>query len=108
MASPPDLSLGGFACVAPQPRAQLLIVHGLAEYAARYRGLADTLAGRGISCFGYDQRGHGARPGPRTHVDRFDDFIDDLNLEADSLTRRAPDLPLFVWGHSMGSIVAIG
>jgi alpha-beta hydrolase superfamily lysophospholipase len=98
----------GFECLAAQPRAALLIVHGLAEYAGRYRDLARTLADCGISTFAYDQRGHGARPGTRTHVDRFDDFVDDLNLEAASLVRRSPDLPLFVWGHSMGSIVAIG
>jgi alpha-beta hydrolase superfamily lysophospholipase len=98
----------GFECLATQPRAALLIVHGLAEYAGRYRDLAATLAARGISCFAYDQRGHGARPGRRTHVDRFDDFVDDLNLEAASLVRRSPELPLFVWGHSMGSIVTIG
>ena len=108
MSTLPDISLAGFACVAQQPRAALLIVHGLAEYAARYHELAATLAGRGISCFAYDQRGHGARPGTRTHVERFDDFVDDLNLEAESLARRSPELPLFVWGHSMGSIVAIG
>jgi alpha-beta hydrolase superfamily lysophospholipase len=98
----------GFECLARSPRAALLIVHGLAEYAGRYRDLAATLADRGISCFAYDQRGHGARPGTRTHVDRFDDFVDDLNLEAESLMRRSPGLPLFLWGHSMGSIVAIG
>jgi alpha-beta hydrolase superfamily lysophospholipase len=98
----------GFECLATHPRAALLIVHGLAEYAGRYRELAQILASRGISCFAYDQRGHGTRPGIRTHVERFDDFIDDLNQEAASLQRRSPDLPLFVWGHSMGSIVVIG
>ncbi len=98
----------GFECLARSPRAALLIVHGLADYAGRYRELAATLASRGISCFAYDQRGHGTRPGVRTHVERFDDFVDDLNLEAASLQRRSPDLPLFVWGHSMGSIVVIG
>ena len=103
-----DSGTSGFECLAAQPRAALLIVHGLAEYAGRYRGLASTLASRGIFCFAYDQRGHGARPGTRTHVERFDDFVDDLNLEAESLARRSPELPLFVWGHSMGSIVAIG
>lgn len=97
----------GFECLASRPRAQLLIVHGLAEYAERYRALATVLAERGISCVAYDQRGHGARPGTRTHVERFDDFVDDLNLEAESLRRRSPELPLFVWGHSMGAIVAI-
>ena len=98
----------GFECLAAQPRAALLIVHGLAEYAGRYRELGTTLAGRGISCFAYDQRGHGTRPGTRTHVERFDDFVDDLNIEATSLQRRSPELPLFVWGHSMGSIVVDG
>ena len=98
----------GFEFLAHSPRAALLIVHGLAEYAGRYRDLAATLADRGISCFAYDQRGHGTRPGTRTHVERFDDFVDDLNLEAESLRRHSPDLPLFVWGHSMGSIVVIG
>lgn len=97
----------GFECLATRPRAELLIVHGLAEYAGRYRGIATTLAERGISCFSYDQRGHGSRPGARTHVERFDDFVDDLNLAAESLRRRSQELPLFVWGHSMGSIVTI-
>jgi acylglycerol lipase len=103
-----DSTTSGFQSLASQPRAALLIVHGLAEYAGRYRDLAATLASRGISTFAYDQRGHGSRPGTRTHVDRFDDFVDDLNLEAASLARRSPELPLFVWGHSMGSIVTIG
>jgi alpha-beta hydrolase superfamily lysophospholipase len=98
----------GFECLARTPRAALLIVHGLADYAGRYRELGNELAARGISCFAYDQRGHGLRPGTRTHVERFDDFVDDLNLEAASLQRRSPELPLFVWGHSMGSIVVIG
>ncbi|HKU16270.1 MAG TPA: lysophospholipase [Steroidobacteraceae bacterium] len=102
-----DAAASGFETLAPQPRAALLIVHGLAEYAGRYRDIAATLAARGISCFAYDQRGHGAQPGTRTHVDRFDDFVDDLNLAAESLRRRSPELPLFVWGHSMGSIVVI-
>ena len=52
--------------------------------------LAATLADRGISCFAYDQRGHGSRPGKRTHVERFEDFVDDLNLAAESLRRRRP------------------
>ena len=86
--------------------AGLIIVHGLAEYAGRYREIAAVLAERGISCFAYDQRGHGDAPGPRTHVARFEHFVHDLHAFGASVRGRFPHLPLFVWGHSMGSIVA--
>lgn len=102
-----DTPLAGFESPASDPRAALIIVHGLAEYAGRYRELASALGGRGISCFVFDQRGHGAAAGERTHVDRFEHFVEDLRLAASSVRRRLPQLPLFVWGHSMGSIVAI-
>lgn len=97
--------LPGFAALAQQPRAALLIVHGLAEYAGRYRVLAEDLASRGISCFAFDQRGHGATSGPRTHVARFQHFIDDLHGVVAEVQARDPRLPLYVWGHSMGAMV---
>jgi alpha-beta hydrolase superfamily lysophospholipase len=101
-----DTSFPGFATLAPDARAALLIVHGLAEYAGRYVDLARTLSDRGISCFAYDQIGHGDRPGVRTHVERFDDFVADLHLAARAVRAHSPRTPLFLWGHSMGAIVA--
>lgn len=101
-----DTQLPGFESPATTPKAALIIVHGLAEYAGRYRDLARTLADRGISCFAYDQRGHGDMPGTRTHVERFDDFVDDLSVIGRAVRQRS-NAPVFVWGHSMGSIVAI-
>lgn len=99
-------SLTGFHCPAASPAAALIVVHGLAEHADRYREIAATFAGRGISSFVYNQRGHGDAPGPRTHVDRFGDFVDDLHALTRAVRTQHPALPLFVWGHSMGSIVA--
>jgi acylglycerol lipase len=97
--------LPGFEVRAAKPRAALLIVHGLAEHGERYRSHALALAARGISCVAYDQRGHGAAPGPRTHIGRFKHFSDDLHHVATELHARAPTLPLYVWGHSMGAMV---
>jgi alpha-beta hydrolase superfamily lysophospholipase len=91
--------------LAAHPQAGLIIVHGLAEYAGRYRDVAQVFASRGISCFAYDQRGHGANPEVRTHVERFDDFVADLRAIGRDLSAGNPGLPLFVWGHSMGSVV---
>ena len=95
----------GFEFVPPDLKAGLIIVHGIAEHADRYRHVAEALASQGIACFVYDQRGHGKFPGTRTHVADFAEFASDLELLGRSTRGRFPSLPLFAWGHSMGSIV---
>jgi alpha-beta hydrolase superfamily lysophospholipase len=97
--------LPGFDVRAAVPRAALLIVHGLAEHAERYRWHAQQLAARGITTYAFDQRGHGATAGPRTHIARFQHFVADLQRLTAELATRDPSLPLYVWGHSMGSMV---
>lgn len=92
--------------LAAEPRAALVVVHGLAEYAGRYQAIAQEFAARGISTFAFDQIGHGADADPRTHVDQFDLFVDDASEACRGFAARTKDLPLFVWGHSMGAIVA--
>jgi acylglycerol lipase len=96
----------GFEVVPPHLEAGLIIVHGIAEHADRYRHVAEALASEGIACFVYDQRGHGKFPGTRTHVEDFAEFANDLEQVGQSARTRFPSLPLFVWGHSMGSVVA--
>jgi acylglycerol lipase len=96
----------GFEVAPPAAKAGLIVVHGIAEHADRYRHAAAALAAGGIACFVYDQRGHGKSPGTRTHVADFTEFARDLELMGESVRKRFPPLPLFVWGHSMGSIVA--
>jgi len=93
--------------LAAEPKAALVIVHGLAEYAGRYRAIAQAFASRGITTFAYDQIGHGADDGPRTHIDQFDLFVDDASEACTQFAERVPGVPLFVWGHSMGAIVAL-
>jgi alpha-beta hydrolase superfamily lysophospholipase len=95
----------GYEVVPDDAKAGLLIVHGIAEHSARYRHVAAALAAEGIACFVYDQRGHGEHPGVRTHIADFADFARDMKKVGAALRQKFPSLPLFVWGHSMGSIV---
>jgi alpha-beta hydrolase superfamily lysophospholipase len=95
----------GYELVPAGARAGLIIVHGIAEHGARYRHVARALAPSNIATFVYDQRGHGEYPGPRAHVSDFAEFARDLNLIGANVQARFPALPIFVWGHSMGSIV---
>jgi alpha-beta hydrolase superfamily lysophospholipase len=98
-------SFPGYEVVPSKARATFIVVHGIAEHGARYRHAMQALADRGIACFIYDQRGHGLTPGARTHVEDFGDFAADLKSVAAAIGARHPNLPRFIWGHSMGSVI---
>jgi len=89
------------------PRALILFAHGRGEYGARYARTADVLGPRGIACAAFDFRGFGRSPGPRCALERFDDYLDDLDSAVGGARATSPDLPLFVCGHSMGGLVAL-
>jgi alpha-beta hydrolase superfamily lysophospholipase len=89
------------------PRAVLLVVHGLAEHSGRYLHVLDNFATAGFDCWAHDYRCHGQSPGLRVHVTEFDEFLTDL-AAARSLVRQAqPDLPFFLVGHSQGGLIVL-
>jgi alpha-beta hydrolase superfamily lysophospholipase len=66
-----------------------------------------NLAASGISCFAYDQRGHGLSPGAPVDIEHFSQFADDFAAIRAGVAAQNPRLPVFLWGHSLGSIVAL-
>jgi alpha-beta hydrolase superfamily lysophospholipase len=85
----------------------VVLVHGLAEHAGRYTHVGEYLAERGWAVHAFDYRGHGRSPGPRVHVQRFDDFLDDTAAAIEAARRRHPGLPVFLVGHSLGGLIAL-
>ncbi|MEL6340170.1 MAG: lysophospholipase [Myxococcota bacterium] len=85
-------------------RARLLIVHGYAEHAERYRELALHLAPHGIETVAPDLRGHGRSDGARGFVSDFDEYAADVDAVRSSL---ATECPIFILGHSNGGLVAL-
>ncbi|MGC9358747.1 MAG: lysophospholipase, partial [Anaerolineae bacterium] len=55
----------------------------------------------------YDHRGNGRSGGPRLHVDRFDQYVQDLATIRQQAKALWPDMPWFLFAHSMGSTVAL-
>ncbi len=90
------------------PRAHLLLVHGIAEHAGRYPHVATQLANAGITTHAYDQRGFGGSGGHRAYVDRWSQYHDDLEDRLAEVRSEADGLPVVLYGHSMGGLIAIG
>ncbi len=86
------------------PRALVLIVHGLAEHSERYEHVGQFLNEHGYGAVAYDQRGHGRTGGRRAHVGSFDELLDDIEDHLGQL--RTAGRPVVLCGHSMGGLAS--
>jgi lysophospholipase len=88
-----------------EPARTLIIVHGACEYGQRYDRVARTLAELGWNVLIGDLRGHGRSGGVPTHVERFDQYLDDLDVIRKHF-RPAPERTALL-GHSTGGLISI-
>ena len=89
------------------PRGEAVIAHGFGEHSGRYGALTDHLVRHRYSVTAYDHRGHGLSDGLPGHVDRFDEYEDDLDRVLLSVRARRQSPELFLLGHSMGGLIAL-
>jgi alpha-beta hydrolase superfamily lysophospholipase len=87
------------------------ISHGMAEYSNRYSRFALELCKAGYAVFISDHVGHGASVEDREKLGYFGEngeetFVDDLKVVSDIAKGEYPDLPFFMIGHGMGSLIA--
>lgn len=88
-------------------RAAVLVVHGHGEHSGRYGNLVDCLVPSGFAVYALDQRGHGRSPGRRGHVDRFDEFDQDVRAFRALIREREPGRPVFMIAHSLGGLIGL-
>ncbi len=88
--------------VVDRPKAAVGIVHGFGEHAGRYAHVAAFLNQHGYAVTAYDLPGHGQTQGKRGHVDRYDTLLDSVQTLLNFTRTEYPDLPVFLFGHSMG------
>jgi len=89
------------------PKAVVCIVHGHGEHIERYEHVAAALNQAGYSVIGYDHRGHGQSEGPRGHIPSYELLLDDMTRFRNEVKEYYPDIPHFVWGHSMGGNIVL-
>ena len=96
---------------ADAPRGVVVISHGFTESIAKFAEPIYYLLQAGYEVWGVDHRGHGrsyrANANPFVvHVDRFEDYVEDLRHLTETLVKPAAgELPLYLYCHSMGGCV---
>lgn len=92
-------------------KAVVQIIHGMAETAIRYERFAKKLTENGYVVYAYDQRGHGKTAGSLDEVGYIADvnslelLVEDQHAITESIRKENSGLPIFLFGHSMGSFV---
>jgi alpha-beta hydrolase superfamily lysophospholipase len=93
------------------PKGIVQIAHGMCEHAGRYENFAMTLNKAGYIVFANDHRGHGKTAhttedlGYIADRDGFNIMVDDLYEITSDIKKNYPDLPITLFGHSMGSFL---
>lgn len=89
------------------PKAAIVIVHGLGEHIGRYQHVAEALNAAGYAVVGQDHRGHGKSEGqPRAYAAQLDLLVDDLEPLWNATEQEYKGKPLLMIGHSMGGLLA--
>ena len=96
-----------------EARGIVMIHHGMAEHAGRYARFAEHLAARGFHVAAHDHRGHGLTTAPDAPRgvfagrDGWDRVMEDAAFVRGHLSDRFGGLPVIVFGHSMGGVIAM-
>lgn len=91
------------------PKAVVQLVHGVSEHMGRYEEFAAFLNDYGYEVFGHDHPGHG-QTGPEPGVvsgDAMSLLLGGITAVRDVLRKDRPEVPVILFGHSMGSFLAL-
>lgn len=94
--------------VGQKPVAVVQIIHGMAEHIERYEPFARYLAERGFLVCGHDHIGHGRSSvkedlGHMPSKNGAEILVEDSHSMRQIVSGIFPDVPYFMFGHSMGS-----
>lgn len=101
------------AAVRPEsrPKAVLQISHGMCGRKERFLPFMEYMAANGVACVANDHRGHGLSV--KNEKDRgymykggYKALVDDMKMVTDWARKSCQDTPVFLLGHSMGSLAA--
>lgn len=88
------------------PKAVIALVHGMGEHSGRYDRTAKRFNDAGYAVISFDLIGHGQTEGKRGHSPNLDVMYHSVMRLIEEAENRFSDLPIFLYGHSMGGNIA--
>lgn len=91
-----------------EAKAHLIIIHDISEHHGRYLEIVSFLEKNKLDDLAIswiDLKGHGLSSGARSYVESFNDYSRDLQHYLSSIVNS--EIPTFVLGHGVGSLVAL-
>jgi alpha-beta hydrolase superfamily lysophospholipase len=92
------------------PSAVVLFLHGIASHAGWFAETATDLSRHGVEVYGLDRRGSGRSQGPRGHLDRYEQALDDVDRLVRLVAAEHPRVPVFLaassWAAKLGVVYA--
>ena len=103
------LNISAHVIYCDYPIGIIQMVHGMCEYKDRYYNTMREFASKGYICVIHDHRGHGKSIKNEDDLGYFYEskdlgYVEDIKLITDYIKGRFPYLPIFLFGHSMGSL----
>lgn len=88
------------------PKAVVAICHGVKSHSGYYFWAAEQLVAHGYAVYALDLHGRGKSDGDRYYLDKFSDYLDDVDALLRYARLRESGLPVFLFGHSAGGVVS--
>ena len=89
-------------------KAMVVLLHGMGEHAVRYeRTVVPAMLKASFMVVSFDQFGHGRSEGKRGHHKGFELLLDSVDRIIALQTSEAENIPVILYGHSMGGNVAV-
>ncbi len=95
-------------------KAVMIVCHGFGEHAGSYESFAKRMLQDGFACVIPTQRGHGRLSDSHSEqkklqgvIPSYNCFLDDIESVVAVARQKKPDIPIILYGHSMGGNIAV-
>ena len=91
---------------AGEPRAVVVICHGVNSHSGYYLWTIDQLVAAGFAVYALDLHGRGQSDGERFYLEKIAHYVGDVHAVVTLAKSRHAGLPVYLLGHSAGGVVS--